>query len=350
MPKTRHVAKHDGHGRLSIEEEELPSLEVGELLIDVDTAMISNGTHGGWVRRRREDPDPDAEPGVIGYQSAGTVLQTGSEVEGFAAGDRVACMGSGYAIQATHNVVPVNLCTPLPEEVSFEEAAANHLACTALNGVRRGELDLGAYVAVVGLGLVGQFTAQIAAISGTNVLGVDLYEQRLDCAQGADIHYTIASAKEDFSAIAESFSGGHGIDTGFLCIGGDANQAFEDLHNSMLTGPDGEPLGTIVITGGVDLSVRWDASVGRVDLRNASRTGPGYRDHDFERGAEYTEGYVRWTTPANLQTVIEWMRRGELRVEPLITHRYHLSDIDDAYDTVVEDPSETLGVIVDCDL
>jgi threonine dehydrogenase-like Zn-dependent dehydrogenase len=349
MTETRSVARHDGHGRLSVEEEEIPGLDAGELLIDVDTAMISNGTHGGWVRRRRDDPEPDADPGTIGYQSAGTVIETGPEVDRFDTGDRVACMGGGYAIQATHNVVPVNLCTPLPDEVSFEQAAANHLASTALNGVRRGDLELGEFTAVVGLGLVGQFTAQIAAIAGTNVLGTDLYDLRLERAREAGLEHTVAG-DEEFTAVAESVSRGQGIDTGFLCFGGDANQVFEDLHDSLVTGPDGEPLGTIVIPGGIDLSLHWAASLGRVDLRNASRTGPGYHDPAFERGADYPEGYVRWTTPANLQTVIEWMRTGDLQVEPLITHRYSLSDIDEAYDTVVESPAETVGVLVDCDL
>ena len=48
----------------------------------------------------------------------------------------------------------------IPEEVTFEEAAYTTVASIALQGVRNCKPELGEYVAIVGLGLIGLITAQ----------------------------------------------------------------------------------------------------------------------------------------------------------------------------------------------
>ena len=56
-----------------------------------------------------------AEPRGLGYSSAGTVLEVGVGAGSlFAAGDRVACAGAGYASHAEVVCVPVNLVARVP--------------------------------------------------------------------------------------------------------------------------------------------------------------------------------------------------------------------------------------------
>src|SRR5512146_2014940 len=52
---------------------------------------------------------------MLGYSTAGTVLETGEGVVGFAVGDRVACAGQDYASHAEVVCVPQNLCARIPE-------------------------------------------------------------------------------------------------------------------------------------------------------------------------------------------------------------------------------------------
>ncbi|HRQ33429.1 MAG TPA: zinc-binding dehydrogenase, partial [Anaerolineales bacterium] len=69
--------------------------------------------------------------------------------------------------------------TPLPKNVDFESAAFTTLGAIALHGFRLAEPQLGENVAVIGLGLLGLLTIQIASAAGCNVLGIDLDPKRI---------------------------------------------------------------------------------------------------------------------------------------------------------------------------
>src|SRR5574340_1154624 len=114
------------------------------------------------------------QPMALGYSSAGKVAAVGEGVEGFKVGQRVACAGGGYAVHAEYNLVPRNLLTPLPDGVDFESAAFTTLGAIALHGFRLAEPQVGECVAVIGLGLLGLLTAQVAAAAGCRVLGIDV--------------------------------------------------------------------------------------------------------------------------------------------------------------------------------
>src|SRR6185295_538183 len=118
----------------------------------------------------------------IGYSAAGIVLQVGDGVEGLRAGDRVACAGAQCANHAEIIRVPRNLLTPVPEGVSFEDASTVTLGAIALQGVRRAQPTLGETFVVIGLGALGQLTAQLLNAHGCRVIGVDLDRRRIDTA------------------------------------------------------------------------------------------------------------------------------------------------------------------------
>ena len=72
-----------------------------------------------------------------GYSCAGIVTDVGEGVVDIHVGDRVACAGAGYANHAAVNVVPRNLVAPIPDAVSFEEAAFVTLGAIALHATSR---------------------------------------------------------------------------------------------------------------------------------------------------------------------------------------------------------------------
>ncbi len=349
MTREGRVAEFDGRGQFTIVTESVAPPDDGELLVDVEAAVISAGTHGGRIKRLRDDPRSDYGTRTIGYQTAGTVVETGEGVERFEPGDDVVAMGGGYAIQADYNVVPVNLCAPLPENVSFAEGAHVHLAATALQGVRRFGPEPGAYGAVIGLGVVGQFASQLWQLSGGTVVGSDLFARRRETAADLGAAATCDPTSDDLAALADEITNGVGLDGGFMCFGGDGTEALHDLVAAMKEAPDGETLGTVVLIGGLTVTVGGGARLGNVDIRCSSRTGPGYHDDAFERGEDYPAGYVRWPTTRNLEAVMDWFADDRLAAAPLITHRFPLDDINAAYDQVVETPEETVSVVVRCD-
>jgi len=348
--KTRKVGLIDGEGIISLEERPMPEPVRGELLIRVNASAISPGTELGGVKARRENPDPSAPKRPFGYQNAGELIEKGPGCPEFELGESLACMGSGYALHATHACVPKNLCRPLPQGVSFEEASLNHLGATALHAVRRAGIEFGENVAVFGLGLVGQLCCQFARLSGAHVLGADKLPKRLEIAAKAGADLVLNVADEDLAARADEFARGHGVDCGIIAFGGEADEAFEAIVDLLKRTPDTHKMGRIVIVGGARISQRFAAALGNVDVRSAARTGPGYHDEDYERGEDYPSVFVEWDTQRNLEETLRGMEEGKLSVEPLITDRYPLKKIEEACEKSIRRPNEALGVILEPDL
>ena len=154
------------------------------------------------------------QPMPLGYSSAGTVVAVGEGLQGFKVGDRVACAGGGYAVHAEYAVVPKNLLVKLPDEVDFESAAFATLGSIALHGFRLAQPQLGERVAVIGLGLLGLLTVEIARAAGCSVFGVDLDSKRVDRARQAGAEAVERSQAEE---AAQSWSRGRGADCVLIC-------------------------------------------------------------------------------------------------------------------------------------
>jgi len=103
---------------------------------------------------------------ATGYSAAGIVIEVGCDVEGFAVGDHVACAGAGIANHAEIIDVPVNLAVKIPEGLEMAIASTVTLGAIAMQGVRRAGPTLGETFVVVGLGILGQITAQMLSANG----------------------------------------------------------------------------------------------------------------------------------------------------------------------------------------
>ena len=110
-----------------------------------------------------------------GYSSAGVVEQVGAGVSNVQPGDRVACVGANFACHAERVLMPAPLCVPLPSALDDRWGSFAALGAIAGHGVRTAEITAGSVVAVIGLGLIGQLTAQIATAAGARV---DRYRPR----------------------------------------------------------------------------------------------------------------------------------------------------------------------------
>lgn len=346
--RTTRAGAIDGAGRVHVITLPVPETAAGMVLVAVRASLISPGTELGGLKERRARPPAEAgPPQPFGYQNAGLVLETGPGVTGLRPGDRVACIGAGRARHAGHVLVPRNLCARLPDNVSFAEGAFGNLALTALNAIRRGRPELGEYLLVVGLGLVGQLAARLGQLAGARVMGWDTEPFRAAVARRWGIDAAVVPGTDDAPARAADFTRQGGFDMAVLATGGKGGALLEAVKGVMKVSPDGHAMGRLCLVGGLETTCRWGAWMGNLDLLSCARAGPGYHDPAWETGErEYPPVFVRWNTRANLEFLLELIAVKKLDVAGLITHRLPLERIGEAVDAHLERPGETLGTVL----
>ncbi|MCX6068656.1 MAG: bi-domain-containing oxidoreductase, partial [Chloroflexi bacterium] len=280
------------------------------------------------------------QPMALGYSSAGTIISLGDGMEGFKTGQRVACAGGGYAVHAEYNLVPRNLLTPLPETVDFESAAFTTLGAIALHGFRLAEPQLGENVAVIGLGLLGLLTIQLAAAAGCRVFGVDTNPSRVQLAEQFGI---AACSRQNAADSAVAFTANRGFDSVIICADTPSNDPVE------LAGVIARDRAKIVATGAVGLSfprkIYYEKELSFINSRSY---GPGRYDAGYEEnGQDYPIGFVRWTEGRNFQAIVALMAQDKLRIAPLVTHRIPIENAAEAYEIITGKQQEPfLGVLL----
>ncbi|MEX2143132.1 MAG: bi-domain-containing oxidoreductase [Anaerolineales bacterium] len=274
----------------------------------------------------------------LGYSSAGTIVELGEGVKGFHVGQRVACAGGGYAVHAEYVVVPQNLLAALPESVDFEQASFATLGAIALHGFRLGSAQLGERVAVIGLGLLGQLAASLAAAAGCQVVGIDLDERRVALAKKRGLSAVPRQGAEQ-NALARSQ--GRGFDLVLICADSESNDPIE------LAGELARDRARVIAVGAVGMQVpRRSYYAKELTLMVSRSYGPGRYDPGYEEaGLDYPIGYVRWTEGRNLQAFVDLLGRGEIEVSSLISHRYSIQKAVQAYD-LIRGRKPFLGVLI----
>lgn len=192
-----------------------------------------------------------AMPHILGIEGAGVVDSVGDEVSGVKPGDRVAvsyirtCDSCEWCKRGQDNlcenrqlfgehipgtyaqyvVAPESHCIPLPDQVSFADAAASLVAFgTAWHGlITRGNLVLGDTVLIHSVGSgVASAALQICKAAGATVIATASNDEKLQQAKadGADfvVNYRIKNVNE---AVLE-YTDGRGVDMVFDVVGGDA--------------------------------------------------------------------------------------------------------------------------------
>jgi predicted dehydrogenase/threonine dehydrogenase-like Zn-dependent dehydrogenase len=280
------------------------------------------------------------EYAVIGYSGAGIVGEIHGGTSDIQVGDRVAYGGEGTG-HAESIVTGRNLVAKIPDGVSFDHAAFATLGAIALNAIRTAQLGVGDQVAIIGLGLVGQLTAQLARAQGAQVIAIDLRPARVRLAMesGADFGVPGGDALADQ---VRSMTDGKGADVVILCAAskssGPALSALEICRDR----------GKIVVVGAVVLEFPWyQAYLKEIRVIMARAYGPGSYDPSYEKQAvDYPFAYVRWTENRNMREVLRLIARGRLQLDSLISHRLPLERAADAYAQIMDPLAETLGVIL----
>jgi alcohol dehydrogenase len=324
---------YHGPGRRYWDDVPEPAIQDPEdALVRVDAVTIC----GTDLHILKGDVPTVESPRVLGHEAVGTVLEVGGGVRRIHVGDRVLvscisscgrcrycrearygqCLGGGGWIlghridgtQAEKVRVPFadTSVYPLPDTVSDEAALmlADILPTSYEVGVISGAVRPGDVVAIVGAGPIG-LAAVITArlLTPSAIVVIDPAPARRDAAKhfGAD---AALDPSEDVLAAVKELTDGLGADVAIEAVG--VPETFE-----MCT--------TLVRAGGHVANVGVHGSPVTLHLETL-----------WIRDVTVTTGLVdTFTTP----TLLRMLANGRLNVDGLVTHRYGLDEMQDAYDT-----------------
>ena len=360
-------------GQTVVAEVPPPLVEPGHVLVAVAYSLISTGTEitslqgsgQSYLQRAVEKPERIVkvlnhlrQQGVrrtvsmvqgkmsagmpMGYSCSGTVVQVGASVTHLQVGDRVACAGAGKANHAEWVVVPSNLVVPVPENVSLKNAASTTLGAIAMQGVRRADLRLGEWAAVIGLGLVGQIAFQLLQASGIRVIGVDLDPHRVERANAMGAAHAFVATNVDVQQEVFHLTEGHGVDTTIITAASQSNSIVQQAME--LT----RERGRVVVVGAVGLGLQRSPFYEKeLDFRIARSYGPGRYDPNYEEeGLDYPYAYVRWTENRNMGEYLRLLAQEKIDFETLIEAEYPLEAAEQAYSALEREEGRPIAVIL----
>jgi 6-hydroxycyclohex-1-ene-1-carbonyl-CoA dehydrogenase len=322
---------HGADRPLAIEDVPMPEAGAGQVLIRVagcgvchtDLHYLDHGT-----------PTFKPPPVILGHEVSGTVETVGEGVGHLAVGDRVlaaavtscghcdACREGRESICANgemlgnhidggfadYIVVPAKDVFHLPDEIPLVEGSiiADAITTPFHAVVNRGRVRPGDEVVVFGCGGVGINIVQIAAALGARVVAVDVSDTKLEWAAKLGASATLNTTGEERADKALRKLTGGGADLAFEAVGKPITQ--ELALSCLKTG------GRAVFVGYSPKAMTLNS--GRVMFRELEVVGSlGCRPVDYPR-------------------VIEMVRQGRIRLTELVTHRFGLSEIGQALDTL----------------
>jgi len=319
--------------KVTVGDIDLPQPGDGDLLVRLTFSGISVGTE----RWALIDKRPEMKfPHVPGYQGVGIVEKVGRAVRDFAVGEKVyftnaklpepyasnSWMGTHLATAVVSTAVaedwPPFVCK-VPEGIDDASAALANLAAVAVQGADMLRVTSKDKAVVLGMGMIGQCSAQVLQAKGADVVVADVLGDRINLAA------RVGCAK--------------GV--------------------VLTDGPIAEQMEAFMPEGGFDIVVDT-TSVAPVVQQLASLVR--------HRGQILLQGYYPGLTPMDLaalhgrraivaipcatdiysqQYAYRLLLGGQLKLSPLITHTFSPRQAPQAYQMILERPQQFLGIVFD---
>jgi NADPH2:quinone reductase len=323
-------------GQVKVNDIPLPKVEHNFVLVKTEFSAISPGTELLMLKKRHQVPIP------LGYSATGIVTEVGEGVSHVGEGQRVACYGAPYVKHAEYLLVPKHLAVPVPSQVNPKEAAMVGLGAIAIHALRQADLRFGENAIIVGLGILGQIMAQVAHAASIKVIAYDLLLER--CNKLKDSGFEIVCRlEEDLEEQVKIQTNAEGVDSVILCANGE-NTNLIDKGLGWI-----RDRGNVVIVGDLKMEFSRDLMFNKEANIVISRAGgPGRYDSIYEKGGiQYPIGYVRWTEGKNMAEYIRLLAEGRLNITPLISHIVSVDNVSDVYDSFINYPKTTLGILIE---
>lgn len=288
---------------LRVGELEDPIPASDEVLIRVHATCV-NYADSIMVRGQYQTKPPF--PFSPGLETAGEIIQCGSEVRAFQCGDRVMAVLAygGLAELATANASEIYR---LPPDMSWDDAAAFPIAYFSSHVAIRwqGRLEAGESMLVLGAaGGVGLTAVEIGKAIGARVIAAASTEEKLEATRSRGADTCINYSSDDLKSEVDRLTDGQGVDVVFDPVGGDL---FDAALSSLGWG------GRILLVGFVGGIPNIPAN--RLLVKHRAAMGSSLR-------------YFRWHAPEKLASsvaeLMRWYSEGKLK--PMVTERLPLDE------------------------
>jgi 2-desacetyl-2-hydroxyethyl bacteriochlorophyllide A dehydrogenase len=330
------TARFYGGPDVRVEEMAIPEPGPGEVLVRVRAAGICGSDLHGY----REPRPGVAYPIRAGHELGGEVAASGPGVTGLRTGQRVGiepmhllgcgtcapCRRGDYHLcpsrgvrdgQRLHSsgfseydlVVADNLF-PLPDHLSFDEAAILDVYAVAVHGVHRLPVKPFHTIVVLGTGAVGLTQGQVArAMGARQVIVVGTRDEALATARAAGAADAVVNGRRtDPVQAVRDLTDGLGADVVFETVGGRADTVQQGLEMASFGGSVGI-VGLFVAPIAVD-------------------TGPAMRK---EVDLRWINSYSTWDGVREFQIALDLLATGRVNARALITHRVPLDRVADGF-------------------
>ena len=315
-------------GEVGIENFEPRQPEDREVLIRTASSLISPGTETAFLMALPNTPGEF--PQYPGYSNAGVIIASGSKVSKFKKGDRVVSRKD----HASHVIASEDELMMIPDGLSFDEATFFALGSIALQGIRKAYIELGESVVVLGQGLVGQLSLQMAKLSGgMPVVGVDLYDYRLNLSSKNGADHVLNPLEVDLVEEIEKLTEGKGADVVIEATGNAdlINEAFKLVGEYGRLIILGSPRGTSEVNFYPEIHKKGIRIIGA-----HNRTRPKHESY---------HGW--WTQRDDSSLVLMLVSSGRLNVRDLITVKMGFREAPEAYARLINEKDSVLGIVLD---
>ncbi|XP_060584317.1 sorbitol dehydrogenase-like isoform X1 [Ruditapes philippinarum] len=317
---------------IRLRDEQIPEPGPGQIQIRVENVGICGSDLTFWNHNRIPDCVEGKDPFGIGHEGAGVVSKLGEGVTSLKIGDKVAmdplsscercydCKTGRYNLceklsicgspakwgyMTRYFVEEAKCCFRLPDHISTEEGAMIEPLAVALHGCRRAGVSAGSNVLITGAGPIGLLSMKGArALGASNICVTDVNETRVKLAKqlGADYALDVTSkgALEIEKMVEECF--GEKPHMTIECSG-----APTAIQAAIRSTRNGGRVSQIALGEGNVTIPMINASFREVDIL-------GIRSNLY-------------CTPLALDLVAS----GQIDVKPLVTHRFDLEDVAEAF-------------------
>jgi 2-desacetyl-2-hydroxyethyl bacteriochlorophyllide A dehydrogenase len=327
--------------KTAIREVDLPSPGPNQILVAAEVSAISAGTELAvytgthqWLK----DPNlPDWKfPFKPGYSAAGTIIEVGSSVTGWQPGDRISFPGNHASAELLTLGHERGRLWKLPPKLDADKAAWACIARYGMGASIRAGITLGRSAAVLGLGIIGQFSLRCLLAAGAYpVIGIDSVKMRRDSALAAGAHHVIDPSTGNANEQLAQFLGSKGAE-----IVADATGVPDAVPAAMALACDG---GQVVIVG----SPRGKAK----DVNFYDDLHRRYLEVTGAHGNMLFEpAHVRLAGAWDINKAQHWLLAaldsGRLSLAGLVTQRIQPEALGEAYDGLLKNKEHYLGVTV----
>ena len=315
------AAKGEGVGNVFLEQVPVPEPGPHEVLSRTRVSLISRGSEL-W---RRYVMEGAVSPEMMGYSTTGVVEQVGTGVTGFVPGDHVVVIAphAEYSLRAAAEDNPDPRVIHLHPDLSFEEGPFYLLAASGAAWAHALGITGEDRVAVLGQGLVGNLVMQFAKrYRPAQLIAVDTLELRCRLAREVGAPEVVHAGEEDPVAAVKRLTDGAGASIVVDCVGGPAGiRSFEQAQQMVSTG-------------------------GLIQVNAKYHKQPLPLHVDRFQGKRVLVSYPPSTDRGALGRIaMAALAAGEVRVQPLITHRFEGKDLKAGYDFLYHHPEQAMGVL-----